>query len=30
MAFFGQVSRGFTRLFCGYTKSFRTRAVPAT
>ncbi|EHC56115.1 hypothetical protein LTSEHVI_0615, partial [Salmonella enterica subsp. enterica serovar Hvittingfoss str. A4-620] len=24
MAFFGQVSRGFTRLFCGYTKSFRT------
>ncbi|EAA7241943.1 hypothetical protein BVD23_02895 [Salmonella enterica] len=24
MAFFGQVSRGLTRLFCGYTKSFRT------
>ncbi|EBW0793881.1 hypothetical protein A0099_22545 [Salmonella enterica subsp. enterica serovar Worthington] len=24
MAFFGHVSRGFTRLFCGYTKSFRT------
>ncbi|EHC74779.1 hypothetical protein LTSEMIN_0451, partial [Salmonella enterica subsp. enterica serovar Minnesota str. A4-603] len=27
MAFFGQVSRGFTRLFCGYTKSFRTRVL---